>query len=43
MRIASGLAKLLVDIYIYWNFTVSINYLYKEFKETITKEPGEND
>ncbi len=29
IRVTSGLEKLIVDIYIYWNLSISIMYLYQ--------------
>ncbi len=33
MQVTSGLEKLIVDIYMYWNLSVSIMYLYLQFQK----------
>jgi len=38
LRVTSGLAKLLVDTYIYWSLSQSLAYLYKEYRENYLKQ-----
>ena len=38
LEITSALIKLVVDIYIYWNLSQSIKYLYREFKQNYNEK-----
>jgi hypothetical protein len=40
LQITSGVIKLFVDIYIYWNLSNSIKHIYREFQKNYTAIEG---